>query len=68
MNPEEIIQMITDFFTSVPWEDVIDSFVSSFEGVQWDVLGDTLGEIFDFSSPDSAFQKFLDILSSLFFG
>ncbi len=65
MNPQDIVQMITDFFTSVPWENVVDSFIGSVEGIDWDALG-SLFDWLDFSDPNGAVQQFINSVVAVF--
>lgn len=67
MDINSIITMVTDFFKSVPWENVIQSFVGSVQGIDWDSLG-SLFDWFDFTEGplQSAIDSFMAVISSLF--
>ena len=49
MDINAIVTMVTEFFTSIPWENVISGFTGSIAGIDWDSLG-KLFEGFDLSS------------------
>ncbi len=38
MDISKIITMVTDFFSSIPWQNVVQSFVDSVSGIDWDSL------------------------------
>ena len=63
MNVEAIITMVTDFFSSIPWENVIGGFVGSVEGINWESLEKLFGG-FDLSN--GFLQKIIDAFMSLF--
>ena len=64
-NPSEIITTVTDFFKSIPWENVISSFIGSVEGINWESLK-SLFDWFDFSDPNGAVQTFIDGIVAFF--
>ncbi len=57
MSIDAIITMVTEFFTSIPWGNVISGFIGSVAGIDWDSLG-KLFEGFDFSA--GPIQEFID--------
>lgn len=63
MDIQAILTMVTDFFSSIPWQNVIDGFVSSIQGINWDSLG-KLFEGFDLSN--GFLQSIIDMFQSLF--
>ena len=44
MDINAILTMVTDFFSSIPWENVIEGFTGSVSGIDWD----SLAGLFDF--------------------
>ena len=63
MSIEAIITMVTDFFTSIPWENVIAGFTGSIAGIDWD----SLGKLFEFVDlTDGPLQAMIDFFQSLF--
>lgn len=67
MDINAIITMVTDFFTSIPWENVIAGFTGSVAGIDWESLG-KLFEGFDFSSGplQDAINGFVTVFQTLF--
>lgn len=63
MDLNTIITGITDFFTSVPWQNVIQSFIGSVNGINWDSLAG-LFDWFDFT--EGPLQEFIDNLTNIF--
>lgn len=63
MDLNTIITGITDFFTSVPWQNVIQSFIGSVNGINWDSLAG-LFDWFDFT--EGPLQDFIDNLTNIF--
>lgn len=63
MDVNAIITMVTDFFSSIPWENVIGGFVGSVEGINWDSLGEFFSFL-DFSN--GPFQAIADVFAKLF--
>lgn len=63
MDINAIITMVTDFFSSIPWENVIQSFVGSIQGINWDSLA-SLFDWFDFT--DGPLQAAIDAIAALF--
>lgn len=67
MDINAIIKMVTDFFSSIPWENVVQSFIDSVAGINWDSLG-SLFDWFDFTEGplQAAIDTFMAVISSLF--
>ncbi len=67
MDVSTIVTMATEFFKSIPWENVIQSFISSVQGINWDSLA-SLFDWFDFT--EGPLQEIIDavmvVISSLF--
>lgn len=63
MDLNTIITGITDFFTSVPWQNVIQSFIGSVNGINWDSLAG-LFDWFDFT--EGPLQDIIDNLTNIF--
>ncbi len=63
MDLNTIITGITDFFTSIPWENVIQSFIGSVNGINWDSLAG-LFDWFDFT--EGPLQEFIDNFTAIF--
>lgn len=63
MDIAAIITMVTEFFSSIPWENVIGAFMGSVNGIDWGSLG-KIFEIFDMS--DGTVQTFIDSIVTLF--
>ncbi len=63
MDLNTIITGITDFFTSIPWQNVIQSFIGSVNGINWDSLAG-LFDWFDFT--EGPLQEFIDNLTNIF--
>lgn len=63
MDINAIITMVTDFFSSIPWENVIQSFISSVQGINWDSLAG-LFDWFDFT--EGPLQEFIDSITAIF--
>ena len=63
MDLNTIITGITDFFTSIPWQNVIQSFIGSVNGINWDSLAG-LFDWFDFT--EGPLQDFIDNLTNIF--
>ncbi len=67
MDISAIVTMVTDFFSSIPWKDVIQSFVSSIQGINWDSLA-SLFDWFDFTEGplQAAIDSFMAVISGFF--
>lgn len=67
MDISAIVTMVTEFFSSIPWENVIQSFIGSVDGINWDSLA-SLFDWFDFTDGplQSAIDSFVAVISSLF--
>ncbi len=67
MDINAIITMVTDFFKSIPWENVIQSFIGSVQGINWESLG-KLFDWFDFTNGplQEAIDNIMAVISSLF--
>ncbi len=63
MDVNAIITMVTDFFSSIPWENVIQSFVGSIQGINWDSLA-SLFDWFDFT--EGPLQAAIDAFTAIF--
>ncbi len=63
MDLNTIITGITDFFTSIPWQNVIQSFIGSVNGINWVSLAG-LFDWFDFT--EGPLQEFIDNLTNIF--
>lgn len=63
MDINAIITMVTDFFSSIPWENVIQSFISSVQGINWDSLAG-LFDWFDFT--EGPLQEIIDSITAIF--
>lgn len=69
MDVSTIITAATDFFKSIPWENVIQSFIDSVAGINWDSLK-SLFDGFDFTggSLQAAIDVVVAVISSFFGG
>ncbi len=63
MDINAILTMVTDFFKSIPWENVIGSFIGSIQGIDWDSLVGVF-DFLDFSS--GPIQDFIDAAIAFF--
>lgn len=63
MDINAIVTMVTDFFKSIPWENVIQSFVTSIQGINWGSLA-SLFDWFDFTN--GPLQAAIDVVVNFF--
>lgn len=63
MDVSSLITAATEFFASIPWGNVIQSFIDSVQGINWDSLA-SLFDWFDFTN--GPLQSFIDAISALF--
>lgn len=63
MSVQDVITLLTDFFKSIPWENVLNSFKNSIAGINWDSLA-SLFDWLDFS--DGPLQKMIDAILGIF--
>ena len=63
MNIEAIITMVTEFFKSIPWENVLGAFKGSIDGINWD----SLAGLFDgFDLSGGTLQAIIDVVVEFF--
>ncbi|MBE6784262.1 MAG: hypothetical protein E7536_09680 [Ruminococcaceae bacterium] len=67
MDINGIITMVTEFFSSIPWENVIGAFKNSIAGINWDSLEKLFAGI-DFSNGalQTAIDAFVGFFETLF--
>lgn len=67
MDIATIITMVTEFFSSIPWENVISGFTGSVEGIDWGALG-SLFDGFDLTGGplQAAIDVFVGFIQTIF--